>query len=194
MKVTTGRAADKDLAQGAHIVEFEGADEGHQKGKDCSCSCGLYRQWISGYTKFVGDAERKQAESELIQIFQQKGIKSAPSPPAIMGHAVGKAPKNYVINSCKHSLTLKEDALTEEWTSCLAKTKGRGCISKFADQPGPESKLKDGDYVKANFSLRFEIWDTCLGKPVLQRDALLTIEGDKGPRRVNYEFQQGGGP
>jgi hypothetical protein len=183
--VKTGLVTRKNFAQGVHIIEFEGRDEGSVGGKTCSCACGVYRQWISGTAEMIAPAAIAQASDQLKQDLQKKGITKAPTPQEALQKARDSAPKVNRINSCTIQIPLNKDSLSEESTTCIRRNND-ACKWLFRDQPGPNIELSDGMYVNVQLGFKYEVWDACQGKSLDSKQKKLSIEGSKDPRPVTW--------
>lgn len=177
-----------NAAQGSQIIKFEGLNTGTQDKKDCSCDCGVYRHWISGFMQAYGPDQLSKATAELVEERKKAGTPGLPTPKEAKDRAIATAPKISDIQSCNHPLTIQEGAFTEEYTACIGDNDADKCKWNYGDGPGATatSGLRDGVYIHVKHPFKYEIWDSCQGKSVQTKQATVEIEGDKSPRTITW--------
>ncbi|MEP7343054.1 MAG: hypothetical protein ABI977_35330 [Acidobacteriota bacterium] len=173
-------------AQGAQVIKFEGLKSGTQDKKACSCDCGAYRHWISGFIQVIGPGQISMAQAELVEEMKKKGVPGSPTAQEVLSRAIAITPKLYDIQSCQKALKIQENAFTEEYTSCIGDNDTDSCKWRYGDGPGATSGLRDGIYIHVKHPFKYEIWDSCQGKSVATKQATIDIEGDKKPRKITW--------
>ncbi|MGE3539964.1 MAG: hypothetical protein AB7N91_21330 [Candidatus Tectimicrobiota bacterium] len=123
-------------------------------GTDCSCGCGLFRQYIRGFWRL-----------------------GSPT-----------APKQHDIGSCGHTITISENAWTEEFEACNpgGPPLSAACDRVYLDAPGFSAGLADGTFAQVHFDLRYQMWDQCRGRAIATGDRSLRIRGDRSPRSITF--------
>ncbi len=176
----------ESAAQGSQIIKFEGLNTGKQDEKDCSCDCGLYRHWISGFLQAVGAARISAARAELEEERRKAGTPGNPTAQEVLNRAIASTPKAYSLKSCGHPITIQEGSFTEERISCIGDKNSDRCKWEYGDGPGADAGLSNGIYIHVNHPFQYEIWDTCQGKSVQKKQATLEIKGDTSPRSITW--------
>ncbi len=183
--VTTSVYLNTDsAAQGAQIIKFEGQKTGVKDKKACSCDCGVYRHWISGFVQVIAPTAKGKAQAELAAESQKKGTKTPPTAQEVLSRAIATTPKTYDFQSCQHPLKMQENTLTEEYTACIGDNDPDACKWKYGDGPGASGGLSDGLYIRVKQTFKYEIWDACQGTSVTTKQRTISIEGDKKPRSI----------
>jgi len=183
---TSVHANTESVAQGAQVIKFEGLKSGTQDKKACSCDCGVYRHWISGFMQVIGPSQISKARAELVEEMKKKSAQGAPSAQEVLTRAIAITPKLYDIQSCQKPLKIQETTFTEEYTSCIGDNDPDGCKWRYADGPGATGGLKEGIFIRVKHPFKYEIWDSCQGKSVATKQATINIEGDKKPRSITW--------
>lgn len=96
------------------------------------------------------------------------------------------AAKQYGITSCGNALTINESTFTEEFTTCIGDNDADACRWAYADAPGWQSGLVDGNFVQVHYSFRYQIWDACNNRSVAISGRTLDISGANSPRTVRW--------
>jgi hypothetical protein len=173
-------------AQGKQVITFAGLSRGRQDGKPCSCECGLYRHWISGFMQVIGPDQLATARADLAAKAGAPGGRAAPTAQEILNHAIAITPKLYDLQSCQHPLRIQEGAHSEEYTACIGDNDRDRCKWNYGDGPGPTAGLSTGIYVRVSHPFKYEVWDSCQGKSVATKQATLSISGDRKPRTISW--------
>jgi hypothetical protein len=185
--VTTGiHKNSASAAQGSQIIKFEGLNTGKRDNKDCSCDCGLYRHWISGFLQAVGPDQVSRAREELVEERRKANTPGNPTAQEVLNRASANTPKVYSLKSCGHPITIQEGAFTEERISCIGDKNTDRCKWEYGDGPGADGGLRDGIYIHVNHPFQYEIWDSCQGKSVQKKQATVEIKGDTSPRSITW--------
>ena len=95
------------------------------------------------------------------------------------------APKRYDFSSCGHPMTASENSWTEEYTSCFNASGSDPCRFSYSDFPGLLG-LSNGTYAEAWYRFKYQIWDSCRGRPVSTAFNTLTISGSNAPRTIRW--------
>jgi hypothetical protein len=175
-----------NAAQGSQVITFEGLNTGKQDKKDCSCDCGLYRHWISGFTQVVGPDAVDRLLAAMTEERRRAGKPGTPTRQEALNAAIALTPKKHAVNSCRHPLTIQEGTFTEEYISCIGDKDSHQCKWKYGDGPGADAGLRDGIYIHVNYPFQYEIWDSCQGKSVKKKQATVDIKGDTSPRSITW--------
>lgn len=185
--VTTGvHKNSESAAQGSQIIKFEGLNTGKQDEKDCSCDCGLYRHWISGFLQGVGPDQITRAREQLVEERRKAGTQGNPTAQEVLDRAIASTPKVYSLKSCGHPIAIQEGSFTEERISCIGDKNEHRCKWEYGDGPGADAGLREGIYIHVNHPFQYEIWDSCQGKSVQKKQATLEIKGDRSPRSITW--------
>lgn len=98
------------------------------------------------------------------------------------------APKQHNIGSCGNTITISENAWTEEFEACNpgGAPLSAACDRVYLDAPGFSAGLADGTFAQVHFDLRYQMWDQCRGRPIATGDRSLRIRGDRSPRLITF--------
>jgi hypothetical protein len=96
------------------------------------------------------------------------------------------AAKQFGITSCGNALTINESTFTEEFTTCIGDNDADACRWAYADAPGWQGGLTDGNFVQLHYSFRYQIWDACNNRSVAISGRTLDIRGTNSPRIVRW--------
>src|SRR5262249_26412947 len=124
---------------------------------NCSCGCGLFRQFIRGFVRFGSPTSPKE--------FPTIGSCST--------HTVTLSENTFAeeFTGClAGSLPIGPD-----------------CSRTYADAPGFTKNLSEGTFVQAHFVLRYQMWDQCRGRSLGLADHVLDIAGSRAPRRITFK-------
>lgn len=99
-----------------------------------------------------------------------------------------RAAKRHNIGSCGNTITISENAWTEEFEGCNpgGAPISANCSRIYLDAPGFSAGLSDGTFAQVHFDLRYQMWDQCRGRPVATGDRSLRISGDRHPRSITF--------
>ena len=123
---------------------------------DCSCGCGLFRQFIRGSLQLGSPT-------------------SAPVSPFVIGSC---APNTITLTAN----TFTEEFVNCVTGGVPI---GPGCSRTQGDIPGL-SGLSEGTFVHLHFVLRYQMWDQCRGTSLGIADHVLDISGSRSPRRITF--------
>lgn len=96
------------------------------------------------------------------------------------------AAKRHDITSCGNALTINESTFTEEFTTCIGDNDADACRWAYADAPGWQGGLSDGNFVQLHYRFRYQIWDACNNRSVAISGRTLNIRGTNSPRTVRW--------